>query len=120
MESTMGLTANLAMGAAISVKNIGSLELIASENANALLAAAAELKVAVVGIEGFRIVEGRAIPDVDAIADFSDLARDDRTGARTVEEARQFLRRVSRHGMYFDFALDETISGPPPRTPNQV
>jgi hypothetical protein len=48
-----------------------------------------------------------AVPDMDAIADFSGLPHDDEIVVATIEEARRFILEVSRPDMYFDFALDQ-------------
>ena len=103
----MGLIARLAAAVGITVKKVGSLELIALKDVDVFLSAAGTHNVAVIGIEGFRMKGDRAVPDMDAIADFSGLPRDNEMVAATIEDAKRFIVEVSRPDMYFDFALDE-------------
>jgi hypothetical protein len=103
----MGLTARLAEAAGIVVKRIGSLELVAWTDIDAFLNVVRGRNVTILGIEGFRIEGSRAVPDMDAIADFSGLPTDEELVATTFAEASRFLCSASRPNMYFDFELDE-------------
>jgi hypothetical protein len=107
MGGAMGLTARLAETAGLEVGRIGSLELIAWSDIDAFLTAVSGRKVAIFGIEGFRIDGSKAVPDMDAIADFSGVPNDEQLAATTLAEASRFLRSVSRPGMYFDFEFNE-------------
>jgi hypothetical protein len=106
----MGLTTYLAENAGITIKKIGSLELIALKDADAFLRAAKYRNVAILGIEGFRLEANRAIPDMGLIADFSGIPYDDEIVNTTIEEAARFLLGVSSPDVYFDFTLDEVTS----------
>jgi hypothetical protein len=101
----MGLTARLADAAGLAVKRIGSLELVAWSDIDAFLNIVRDRKVAILGIEGFRVDGSRAVPDMDAIADFSGLPTDQELVATTLTEATRFLSSVSQPNMYFDFEL---------------
>lgn len=103
----MGLTARLAAVAGLAVKVIGSLELIASSDIDAFLSVVRDRNLAVLGIEGFRIDGNKAVPDMDAIADFSGLPSDEDLAATTIAEASRFLSNVSQPNMFFEFELDE-------------
>lgn len=103
----MGLTVRLAAVVGLEVKEIGSLELIAWSDIDTFLSVVRERNVVVLGIEGFRINGSKAVPDLDAIADFSGLPTDEDLAATTIAEARRFLSNVSQPNMYFEFELDE-------------
>jgi hypothetical protein len=109
MGSAMGLTARIAEAAGIEVKRIGSLELVAWTEIDAFLKVVGAWNVAIIGIEGFRIEGTKAVPDMDAIADFSALPIDEEWVTATIAEANRFLSSVSRPSMYFDFELDEDV-----------
>lgn len=109
MGGAMGLTARLAESAGIVVKRIGSLELVAWTDIDAFLNVVRGQNVAILGIEGFRINGSRAVPDMDAIADFSGLPTDEELVATTLVEACRFFSSASRPSMYFDFELDEDV-----------
>lgn len=105
----MGLTARLAQAAGFDVIEIGSLELVAWQDTDAFLRVVNDKKMAIVGIEGFRIDGSRAIPDMAAIADFSGIPIDEELVVTTLEEARRFLSSVSRPGMYFSILRSMTV-----------
>jgi len=104
----MGLTARIASAAGISLKSAGSLQLVSSKDTDAFLGAASTEHVAILGIEGFHLEGSRIVPDMSAIADFSELPRDEEFMGATIEEARTFLRSFAQADMYFDFLLDES------------
>jgi hypothetical protein len=112
MEGAMGLTEAVAMTLAIPVKEVGSLRLVSRDDAELFLDACAMERIRVLGVEGFRLHQGTAVPDIDAIADFSELDAPDRAIV-SVAEARRFVRLVGSSDMMFDFTLakEESTDG---------
>lgn len=99
----MGLTLTLAIPAGIDIRESGGLELVPFAEASSFLDACAAAGMLVLGIEGFNFDGGEVRPDMNAIADFSQLT--DSEGS--VLEARSFIEAVGRQEMLFDFALAE-------------
>lgn len=67
------MTTELAGRAGLSVRAVGGLGLIAATDAPAFLGACSGVGVHVLGVEGFRASDGGVEPDMDAIADLSDV-----------------------------------------------
>lgn len=107
----MGLIELLATVAGVTVKNVGSLVLIASQDVEAFLRAAQVHNVAIIGVEGFQIEEDHVIPDMDVIADFSSFPHDDRMVTATIEETKRFVVEVARQDMCFDFTIEARGKG---------
>jgi len=82
--------------------NSGSLELIAFRDAERFVESARQKGFIVLGIEGLRVVDGRTVPDMDAIADFAERDFD---GTLPDSDACQFVREVGEEGMLFDFTF---------------
>jgi hypothetical protein len=102
----MGLALVLAREARIDLREIGGLALVALADTQVFLDACATEGVLVLGVEGFYLHGPEARPEMDAIADFSEV--DD--AARSVREARAFIATVGRPGMLFDFALSPGVA----------
>jgi hypothetical protein len=105
----MGLVAYLAELADVAVERVGALELVASKDVDAFLQAVKRRRAVVIGIEGFRIRGNQVIPDMNAIADFSDELLDSETSAATIEMASRFLHEVAAPDVYFDFVLEDLV-----------
>jgi len=103
----MGLTLDLAASAQIAVVRIGSLELVAWSDMDALLRAAQNRKLAVLGLEGFKLGPSSVSPDMEAIADFSTLSRDSRRAKRSFAGAWRFLADISSKQLHFDIVWEE-------------
>lgn len=101
----MGLTLALGRQAGIGIREVGGLELVAFADARSFLDACVAAGVLVLGIEGFYLDSGQVRPDIDAIADFSQMT--DSEGS--VVEARSFIEAVGRPEMLFDFTLSEEV-----------
>lgn len=97
----MGLTAELAGSVGIPVQRSGSLELIASSDANGFLDECARAGVRVLGIEGFRLADAETRPDTSAIADLSAIEDPN----ASVEEARAAVVEISEPDLSLEFTL---------------
>ena len=72
-----------------------------------LLDLCSEHNAAVLGIEGFNIVKGKRVPNMDYIADFSDLiavAGDDFPESSR-EAARRFIGSITDEQLLLEFVL---------------
>ena len=75
---------------------------VAQPDLGRLLDMVAEAGLVVVGVEAFRHVEGKVVPDVDLIADLSDLSGQ---WTRRVRESTTAAKRIVREWHdHFDFA----------------
>ena len=101
----MGLIARIAQASGVQLRCIASLELVAFDDVERFLAVTAKYDVVVLGIEGFRVVAGRAEPDMDAIADFSSAPAMSRSASDSIREAERFVREVGEPTMFFEFVL---------------
>ena len=97
----MGLTSEIASYLGMEVRRAGSLELIASSDAEALLDECARRGVRVLGFEGFRLADGETRPDMSAIADLSDVTEP----AESVEEARAIVGALAEPELMLEFTL---------------
>ena len=101
----MGLTTALGTRAGIEIRNVGGLELVAFSDAQAFLDACVIAGVTIIGIEGFYIDDTRTSPDMDAIADFSQI----RNCEESIFESRAFIKTVGQPEMFFDFTFSENV-----------
>ena len=83
------------------------MEFIGHNDLEAFLLAVSARDLVILGIEGFYLVKGGAMPEMNAIADFSSLLDGSDVSETSIKEARLFLRKVSKPDMFFDFAIDE-------------
>ena len=94
----------------IPLRSQGALRLIRRCDCDNFVEACKSAKLLILGIEAFRIIQGRPIPDTDFIADFSDLASEPWELAY-VEAARSaaiYFGKASAHAdLWFDFSLRE-------------
>lgn len=97
----MGLTEKIAHQHGIRMMKYGSLNLIAAEDANKILDAFRSERIQVLGIEGFYLRNKSAIPDMDAIADFSELY----SVSESIIEAKHFVNNLHQSGILFEFTL---------------
>jgi hypothetical protein len=103
----MGLVATVAERLGLAVLQRGRLELLDLSAARQLIQACPQERAAVVGIEGFRVTAERTVPEMEAIADFSeiaDLAWPDRV-TRSVAEAQAFLDEINDPDLWFELEL---------------
>lgn len=101
----MGLTITLGRQAGIDIREVGGLQLVAFADARAFLDACVTAGVLVLGIEGFYFDNAQVRPDMDAIADFSQMT----SSEESVLEARSFIEAVGRPEMLFNFTLSEEV-----------
>lgn len=97
----MGLTEEIAGQVGIKVVKRGSLVLVAYSDAMVLLDGCEAAGMRVLGIEGFLLRGNLVVPDMDLIADFSDM----KLASASILEARKFISSVSINGDVFDFSL---------------
>lgn len=102
----MGLNLALGRRAGVRFREAGALQLVSFADTQAFLDACEDSRVLVLGIEGFYLENAQARPDMDAIADFSQISDCE----ESVREARSFIEAVGRPEMLFDFALSEDAS----------
>lgn len=96
----MGLVEKIASRAGLMVERSGSLWLIQSADALAFLDQCEAEGLRILGIEGFARKQGALIPDMDAIADFSDAL------GCSILEARRFVAEVHASGLMLDFYIE--------------
>ncbi len=97
----MGLTLALGRMAGIAIREVGGLQLVTFADTEAFLAACVAADVLVLGVEGFYLESEHARPDMDAIADFSQIS----DCKESVLETQRFIEAVGQPTMLFDFAL---------------
>jgi len=99
--------ADIASRLGLQVTSRGSLELLDVSAARQVVEACLEERVAVLGIEGFRVDATRTVPDMGAIADLSTLAELPWLNrvACSVADAGAFLHSVTDSQLVFDIAL---------------
>lgn len=63
--------------------------------------------IAVLGVEGFRLKEGSRIPDMDCIADFSELAEISGPAfpVRSIAAMKGFLSSMPEEELFLEFVL---------------
>lgn len=97
----MGLTSEIAASVGVDVRRAGSVELIASRDAEAFLDECARRGIRVLGFEGFRITDGETRSDMSAIADLSDV----REPMESIDEARLTVTAVAQPELMLEFTL---------------
>lgn len=102
-KDDMDLVEEVERSANIKATVRGGLRLISFHDIPAFLEAVSEAGFVIIGIEGFILVEHAIRPDMNAIADFSELT----DSARSVEEAQRFFDEISHSKKHFDFVLRE-------------
>ena len=100
----MGLIHEVSCAKRIRLVEVGALNLVAAADFLLFVAGCREHDVAIVGIEGFHLHGGAAVPDMDAIADFSEM-RGENLVAACAHEAERFFRQIEPTEMLFDFVL---------------
>ncbi len=106
----MGFTTRVASGLGLKVVQRSSLELVSAPDARRILLVCEEEKIAVFGLEGFRIEGGATVPEMDAIADFSSsFVATPNPFRETIAAARRFLDAMSDPTLLFDlvYAIDD-------------
>jgi hypothetical protein len=104
VEGTVGsMMDDLARRAGVTIQRTGALDLIPAAGASAFVNASSEAGVRILGIEGFKIIDGDARPDMTAIADFSDIRGEPASNA----EAVAFMKSLNDPELMFEFTLDE-------------
>ncbi|WP_243350389.1 hypothetical protein [Stenotrophomonas acidaminiphila] len=96
----MGLVEKIASRAGLMVERRGSLRPIQSVDALAFLDQCEAEGFRVLGIEGFARKQGALIPDMDAIADFSDAP------GCSILEAKRSVAEVHASSLMLDFAVE--------------
>ena len=99
----MGIVERAAVRAGIELHRRAGLNLVATADAPKFLAACEALHVRILGFDGFTIAEGCLIPDMAAIADFSDVA----DAQESVRCSHRVLRQLSAPELLFEFTVDE-------------
>jgi len=103
----VGIVLEIARVAGVSVWSPFGSELIRAKDMGDFLATAAALHATILGVEGFTVDGDSLTPDMDAIADFSDLTPGEERGSRSVAEARRFVAEISKPGMWFEVTVSE-------------
>ena len=87
----------------------GKVALFSLPDAALLMDYCASRGIAVLGVEGFRLEGNQRTPDLDAIADFSELMRTSSTlfPERSVAAMKAFFRFMPQDGVLLEFVLVE-------------
>lgn len=87
----------------------GKVALFSLPDAALLMDYCANRGIAVLGVEGFRLEGNQRIPDLDAIADFSELMSTSSTlfPERSVTAMKAFFRLMPQDGVLLEFVLVE-------------
>jgi hypothetical protein len=104
MEGTVGLVDDIARTRGLSVKRAGGLSLIAARDAEAFLDECQLQRIRVIGAEGVRLEGAATVPDMGAIADFSELGSE--PAVKSVRQAKRFVREITSPDLLFDFTLE--------------
>jgi hypothetical protein len=78
-----------------------------SKSSELLFIICEHIGVGVLGIEGFTIVAGGRRPEMDYIADFSNLLSGDNFVIESIKMARKFLQLASKKQLLFEYVLAE-------------
>lgn len=97
----MGLTSEIATSVGVDVHPVGSLELITSRDADALLDECARRGIRVLGFEGFRLTDGETRSDMSVIADLSDVT----VPSESIDEARVIVAALADPELMLEFTL---------------
>lgn len=103
MDCAMGLVEEIADQIGIPLTRRGSLILVSADNALKLLDGCESVGLRILGVEGFQVRESSIVPDMDAIADFSNLD----SAIASIREARRLIHIVRPHELVFDFTVAE-------------
>jgi hypothetical protein len=98
----MESVSDIARRARVNVLYLGALELVSARDAFAFLQAADAAGVQVIGIEGFPVENEVVMPDLDAIADYSDGL----DPAVSIDAAKRFIEKVAQPDHWFEFTID--------------
>ena len=104
----MGLVERISTSVGIGVYRSGQMELVAAPDVVRFLTAVSSRGLRVLGLEGFRIVGDRLIPDMDLVADFSSISGS-AASEESVAEALRFLSNVGGSGQFYDVILDDDV-----------
>ena len=83
----------------------GETDLFSAADAAKLLDYCERNRVTVLGIEGFLVKDNRRVPDMRAIADYSELDRTHDGSRLSVGAARKFLTSIGNSDLLFEFEL---------------
>jgi len=106
MGGAMGLIQMLADEVDVRVVIRGASCLLPFEGMNAVLEACRKKGIKVLGIEGFWPKGDALVPEMDAIADFSDQE----SSLDSITDAIRFIRVAGKTGMLFDLIINGTGS----------
>jgi hypothetical protein len=98
----------------VAVRREGSLSLICFQDCGTILEACKSHGLLILGIAAFTLSGGKVIPDIDLIADFSELAAKEWNAAclEAVKSAESYFDKVkSRTDLWFNFTLQQRASG---------
>lgn len=100
----MGSLEALAYQAGVTIHSLGGLRLIRADEVPALLEVLRRHRVSVIGAEGFRLVDSRLIPDMEAILDLGDT----HDVEESISETMRFLEETAAHELLIDLVLGDT------------
>jgi hypothetical protein len=100
----MGLKELIAITAQVQIHKIDSMELIASMDMQRFLKIARKKNATLLGLEGFLLFEDKIIPDMGAIADFSEVI--DNGKMENYSSALQFLLLLKNKNLFFDVVFE--------------
>jgi hypothetical protein len=104
MEGAMGsVVAEIAARAGVRLREAAGMQLVPAREAGVFLDACLTAGTRIIGIEGFDVLAGDVRPDMNAIADFSDI--DD--PRESIEEARRFLAVIEDEELALEFVIDD-------------
>ena len=92
----------------VQVKAQGALRLVRMQDCQRVIAACKAQNVLILGIEGFTIFKGKAVPNMDMIADFSALTAKawDTACLEAADSAVIYFESAKgQEDMFFDFSL---------------
>lgn len=85
----------------------GKVPLFDAKDAVAFLIECEKLDVGILGVEGFRVLDGKRVPDMNYILDFSELVGLDGGRERSFGVAREFICSCGDADLLFEFVLDD-------------
>jgi hypothetical protein len=105
MESAMGLVEDTACLIGLPVLHVASLDLVSASDVDAIASAILGRGIPILGLEGFVVSDGEAMPDMNAIADFSSCLGQSEWQAETLKSLSTFLRSVGNPKLMFEIVL---------------
>lgn len=107
------LAQSLSEAAGVELVQRAALELFHQGDAEKALNACESQGIGIMGIEAFRIEGSSITPDMDWIADYSDLFKDPTAAEcrQSVDAARQFVREMPSAGYFLHFTLKYATAG---------